>query len=338
LYVWQGQVNIFLQLCVNSCKNQIPTEFILQSFNKMSTLKVQKVAQLTGHNASIFALAEDADNQCFLSAGGDGWIVRWDLNQPEIGKLIAKVDTQIFSLLNISQYNMLIAGNMNGGVHWVNLNNPDETRNIAHHQKGVYDILKMNNTILTIGGEGKMTRWSIGERRSLESLHLSNQSLRSAGFSLQRSEIAIGSSDNNIYILNADSLQLNKIITNAHNNSVFVVKYSPDGRYLMSGGRDAHLKIWDPENDFQLISTQPAHWFTINTISYSPDNKMFATASRDKTIKIWDAHTFELLKVLDTIRDGGHINSVNALLWSAYNNYLISCSDDRSIIIWEIKT
>ncbi|MFN7119552.1 MAG: WD40 repeat domain-containing protein [Saprospiraceae bacterium] len=303
----------------------------------MPTVQVQKIAQLTGHNAAIFALAQGADPQHFLSAAGDGWVVSWDLAQPELGKLIAKVDTQVFSLLPLVAHNKLVVGNMNGGVHWVDLANPDATKNILHHQKGVFAIILVNEDVITLGGEGKITRWSVGERRSLESLHLSNQSLRSADFSQIRNEIAVGASDNHIYLLDASKLEVNKIITNAHNNSVFSVKYSPDGRYLLSGGRDAHLNIWDTHQDFHLVSSQPAHWFTINDIVFSPDTQYFATASRDKTIKIWDANTFELLKVLDTIRDGGHINSVNRLLWAAYNNYLMSCSDDRSIIIWKVE-
>ncbi len=299
----------------------------------MSRIEVQKIAQLTGHNASIFALAADADAQHFLSAAGDGWIVRWNLENPDVGKLIAKVETQIFSLLNMPDLNKLVVGNMNGGVHWVDLENSENTKNIAHHQKGVFDIFRIGESVFTIGGEGKITRWSAAEGRSLESLHLSNQSLRSASFS--HNEIALGASDNSIYLLDANSLTLKKIITNAHENSVFTVQYSPDGRHLFSGGRDAHLKIWDTENDFALVNSQPAHWFTINHIVFHRDGQWFATASRDKTIKIWDAKTFELLKVLDTIRNGGHVNSVNRLLW--LDDYLISCSDDRSIILWKIK-
>ena len=82
--------------------------------------------------------------------------------------------------------------------------------------------------------------------------------------------------------------------------------------------------------------SQPAHWFTINKIVFHPEGKWFATGSRDKTIKIWDAETFELLKVIETMRDKGHINSVNCLLWSEHNDYLLSCGDDRSIIAWEV--
>jgi WD40 repeat protein len=57
----------------------------------------------------------------------------------------------------------------------------------------------------------------------------------------------------------------------------------------------------------------------------------------DKTIKIWDAKNFKLLKVIDKSRHGGHLTAVNKIFWSNYKNRLISCSDDRSISIWELK-
>jgi WD40 repeat protein len=45
---------------------------------------------------------------------------------------------------------------------------------------------------------------------------------------------------------------------------------------------------------------------------------------------------FKLLKVIDTIRLGGHIRSVNRLFWSPFADYLISVSDDRSVMVWSI--
>jgi WD40 repeat protein len=104
---------------------------------------------------------------------------------------------------------------------------------------------------------------------------------------------------------------------------------------LLSGGRDAMLRVWDVERDFALHSEQPAHWFTVNHIVFSPDGQLFATASRDKTLKIWDATDFRLLKVVDTVRHGGHINSVNRLLWLP--GCLVSCSDDRTAMLWQVE-
>ena len=299
-------------------------------------IKVSKVAQLTGHNASVFALSAGKDVGHFRSGGGEGWVAEWNLNDPETGRLITKVDTQIFSLCPLHPDNRLVVGNMNGGAHWIDLDYPDFTKNILHHRKGIYGILHIENFVFTIGGDGVLTKWDSLTAKTLESIQLSNQSLRCLAYSAQRQEIAVGASDHALYFLDASSLVLKKRIDNAHQNSVFAIAYHPNNQHLLTGGRDAHLTIWRLDH-YQKINTQPAHWFTINDLVFHPKGHLFATASRDKTIKIWDAYTFELLKVLDTIRDGGHVNSVNALYWSAFSDYLISGSDDRSIIIWQIE-
>ena len=297
-------------------------------------MNIKKIAQLTGHNASIYALSKGMDSHSFLSSGGDGWIVQWDLNNPELGRLLAKVETKIFSLYLLKKEKKIVAGNMDGGLHWVDLENPDNTKNIAHHKMGVYDIERVGDHLFTAGGEGKLTRWSVSEMKTIESYQLANQSLRCIVFSKIRNELAIGASDNCIYLLDADTLNLKKRIEKAHDNSVFSLQYTPDENRLISGGRDAMMNVWDLENGFEKISSQPAQWYTINSIAFHPDGHVFATGSRDKTIKIWDAENFRLLKVLELNRDGGHLNSVNCLLWHPYENTLISCSDDRTIILW----
>lgn len=298
---------------------------------------IEKTAQLTGHNAGIYALTTGQHEHSFLSAAGDGWIVEWNLNDPELGRLLAKVDSKIFSLCFLNDNNKVIAGDMDGGIHWVDLNSPENTKNIAHHQKGIFEIKSIGGHVFTAGGEGKLTRWSINEMRSIESFHLANQSLRCIAFSEDRNELAIGASDNCIYFLHAETLELKFRIENAHENSVFSLHYSPDEKKLLSGGRDAHLNVWELENNFKKINSQPAHWFTINSIAFHPNGHLFATGSRDKTIKVWSAENYQLLKVLELNRDGGHLNSVNKLLWHPHKDTLISCSDDRTIILWKFK-
>ena len=298
-------------------------------------MQIKKIAQLTGHNSGIYALSEGMDDHSFLSAAGDGWIVQWDLNDPEMGRLLAKVETQVFSLCFLKNENKIVVGNMDGGIHWVDLKNPDNTKNIAHHKKGTYAIKRVGEYLFTGGGEGKLTRWSIPGMRSIESYHLANQSLRCIVFSNKRNELAIGASDHSIYLLDVETLELKNRIEKAHTNSVFSLHYSPDEKQLISGGRDAMLNVWDLEKGFEKNSSQPAHWFTINSIAFHPQGHLFATGSRDKTIKIWDAKNYSLLKVLELNRDDGHLNSVNCLLWHPYDNTLISCSDDRTIILWK---
>lgn len=298
-------------------------------------MNIRKANTCTGHRAALYALAPGRTDRHIRSAGGDGWIVEWSLDDPETGTLIASVETRLFSLCTLPDPTKLVAGNMDGGVHWIDLSEPEKTRNIQHHNKGVYDILSSEEQVYTAGGDGVLTLWDACAGKSMESFQLSAHALRTIAFSEKRGELAVGSSDHTIYLLDANTLALKRTLENAHNNSVFSVAYTPDNRYLFSGGRDAMLRVWDTDNDYSLISEQAAHLFTVNHLVFSPDGHLLATASRDKTIRIWNAHSLELLKVIDVLKYGGHINSVNRLLWTP--DFLVSCSDDRTMILWEIS-
>jgi hypothetical protein len=290
----------------------------------------------TGHRAAVYTLAATDDTEKFLSAGGDGWIAEWNLRAPENGQLIARTEGQLFSLLHLPGQRRLVAGDMNGGVHWIDLEHPECTRGIQHHQRGVFDLKLSPPWVLSAGGEGMLTRWEANTARTVESIHLTHRPLRALALAPQRHEIAVGASDASIYLLDSDTLDVRHTIINAHVPSVFTVAYAPDERYLLSGGRDAMLRVWDLSTDPPaLVSEQPAHWFTLNHITWSPDGRHFATASRDKTVKIWDGATFRLLRVLDPVRDGGHVNSVNRLLWLP--QALLSASDDRTVKIWPVN-
>lgn len=297
-------------------------------------MHIQLLHTCTGHRASIYAMAQGRDARHVLTAGGDGWIVEWNLDAPDTGRVIANAGTQIFSFCTLGPERM-VAGDMNGGLHWINLKAPEENRDLAHHRKGVFELLQVGASVFSAGGDGVLTRWDTATGRAQESLQLSSQALRALAFSPERRELAVGASDNSIYFIDPETFVLKHTLPDAHTNSVFTLAYTPDQRRLLSGGRDAMLRVWDLENDCRLLSEQAAHWYTLNHIVFSPDGKMFATASRDKTVKIWDAEAYTLLKVLDTIRSGGHINSVNRLLWLP--DGLISCSDDRTVKIWEVS-
>lgn len=63
---------------------------------------------------------------------------------------------------------------------------------------------------------------------------------------------------------------------------------------------------------------------------YSPDMTMIATAGYDELIKIWHAKTCELVTTLE-----GHKHHIECLAW---NEKLISGSQDRSIRMWNTQT
>jgi WD40 repeat protein len=150
--------------------------------------------------------------------------------------------------------------------------------------------------------------------------------------------LAVGSGNGYLQILNPTTLEPLQSIEKAHDNTVFSLAFSPDGKYLVSGGRDAKMKVFAQTSHglWQQVLDIPAHMYTVNQLSFSPDGRWLASVSRDRTVKIWEAATFRLCKVLDTLRDGCHINSVNAVAWLS-DSCFVTCSDDRTLIVWEVS-
>jgi WD40 repeat protein len=183
-------------------------------------------------------------------------------------------------------------------------------------------------------GDGMITCVELEKLSIVQKKRQSEKNARTIAIHEGRGEIAVGYSDHFIRIFDIDTLTL-KQEWSAHSNSVFTVRYSPDGKFLFSGSRDARLKVWDVQAGYLLVTEIVAHMYAINHIEFSPNGKHFVTCSMDKSIKVWDLEELKLLKVIDKARHAGHGTSVNKLLWNS--NLLLSASDDRSISAWDIE-
>jgi len=193
----------------------------------------------------------------------------------------------------------------------------------------------VDNNLFIGDGDGFLIKIDLESLTISKKIRLSEKSIRTLAYNPEQKEIAVGCSDHSIIIICSRDLKKKQGIT-AHNNSVFALQYAPDYQYLLSGSRDAHLKVWDSGNGYKLKESIIAHMYAINDIAFREGGKYFATCSMDKSIKIWDSKSFKLLKVIDKGRHAGHGTSVNKLKWISYNDQLLSASDDRTISIWEI--
>jgi WD40 repeat protein len=301
----------------------------------MPLIDVEKTATLTGHRDCIYALEKGGSDNYFFSAAGDGMVVLWNLENPENGELIAKVENSVYALKYLAEKHQLLIGHNFQGIHLIDVESKKELHSAAITDSYIFDIAVFQNKIFVATGDGTLVVLSLEDLSTIIKIKLSDQSIRSIALSPDNKYIALGFSDSFIRILDSTSLALLYEIE-AHKNSVFALVFSPDGKYLLSGSRDAHLKIWSVIERFELKETIVAHMFAINDIAYSPDGQYFATCSMDKSIKIWSADEFRLLKVIDKARYAGHGTSVNKLYWTTYQELLISCSDDRSISVWDI--
>ncbi|MDW3648615.1 MAG: hypothetical protein R8P61_16225 [Bacteroidia bacterium] len=301
-------------------------------------IEIEKAATYSGHRGSVFALALDESHTTLFSSGDDGVVAAWDLEKKEDqGKGVLKTESAIYSLLCISEQDLLLAGGSNGSLYLIDTRANKLIQQFRKADLAIYHIHydPGSDHLYVLFAKGFLSILQLKSFKEIYFNQISENHLRSLVQLGQ--ELYIGSSDGKIRVMDALDGHI-KQSWEAHENSVFSLAYHEAGKYLISGGRDAQLNVWDQQSKWERIHHLPAHNFTINDIDFSPDADYIVTGSRDKTFKIWDAYNLQLLKVIDHVRYDSHFHSVNKVKWLKYSKYsLISCSDDRMIHRWLLR-
>lgn len=298
----------------------------------MQNFNVTNIGKFSGHKGAVYAL--EACESVFYTGGADGYIVSWDKNNPDMGKLLVQVNRPVYSLLFHKDLNWLLCGTASGNLHVVDLTIGKEIRNIELHTNGIFDLQLIAGNLISCGGDGKVNVCNLPDLSIIKQEHYSNKSARALAFNTYNKHLAVAYSDYHIRIFLLPQMQVIEDL-HAHTNSVFTVAYTRDGSELLSGGRDVQLKTWIVNNNYSLDIDIPAHTLHINHISFNPSGNFFVTVGMDKMVKIWETSTMQLLKVLDKDRSNGHLSSVNKCKWLNDTEF-VTVSDDRTAILWKI--
>ncbi len=101
------------------------------------------------------------------------------------------------------------------------------------------------------------------------------------------------------------------------------VAISPDGRQLVTGSSDGHVRSWNIHNEPLESRLLFKYALTVTSVAFSPDGRKIVSASEDDTIRIFDAKSSGLLVVLP-----GKATSV------AFNHdgtRVVSASEDKTV-------
>ena len=297
-------------------------------------VNVAKHRHYTGHQGAVYTVIKGKGLTIF-SSGGDGSVMRWDLEEDR-GEKVGQVPGTVFALHHLPETDYMIAGTMEGDLYVLDLIHNKIVNKQKLGETALFDIRLLPGSELFAVLTGSGTLWMIDfEYNPVGKVELTKSSLRSFAYDALGKALAIGSSDHKIYV-NNDPLDDDWKVLDGPTHSVFSVSFDRTGRRLYAGSRDAHLYAFDVDKDFAQINKVAAHMYTINHIVQSDSEDLIFTASRDKHVKIWNSRSLDLVKVIDYEKLDAHTHSVNKLLLLEPQNLLISASDDRSVMVWQL--
>jgi WD40 repeat protein len=113
-----------------------------------------------------------------------------------------------------------------------------------------------------------------------------------------------------------------------HTGDVHCVRYSPDGRLLVTASQDHTARIWDAASG-QCLHELQGHTGDVNCVAFSSDGERLATASDDGTVRIWKVADGSSERVLS-----GSQGKAYGAAFSLDGAVLVTCGEEAKVHVW----
>ena len=207
------------------------------------------------HDSIVCYVRFSCDGQ-YLASGSEGAAQIYDAQSGQKLATFSKDTTTLGNSCNGSvgyvravcfsqDSNLLITGTEDHVVKIWDVHSRNIRQRLLGHTAGVYSVEASKNGSFIISGSGdsKAKLWSLHTGmllRSLDSGH--NGGITSVAVSPSSQHVATASLDGIIRLRDVESARIVREYE-GHKDAVHSVKFSPDGRYLLSGSFDATLKL-----------------------------------------------------------------------------------------------
>ena len=121
-----------------------------------------------------------------------------------------------------------------------------------------------------------------------------------------------------------------RAIFDGHRTSANVVSFSPNSRFLVSGGGGGAVRIWSIRDGYSRKLIDDVR--NIFSLSFSPDGRHIACLDRKSQLRIWDARTGHLLDEWKA-----HAKESYCLSFSPDGKGLVS-GDETELKYWDVSS
>lgn len=207
---------------------------------------------------------------------------------------------------------------------------------IEAHQAIIDDVVfsEDGNLVATAADDSVIKVWDWQSRTEIASFDHEGAVIRQMAFSPDGSILASGT-DSYIALWSIENNELRYALQIALAGAEEVLMFSPDGRYLVSGGRMADMTVWDTETG-SLVGIMPEVSGDSISADFDPNSEILLTAVLDTDVSLWNIAEITDETVPRAILDV-NTNRIFQVEWTDDGFALIFVDATGPIYVWGLR-
>jgi len=211
------------------------------------------------------------------------------------------------------------------------------------HKDRVWQVCWSPNgsMLASCGGDKTIRIWtSQGKQWSCNAILSEGhqRTIRRVSWSPDSKYLASASFDGTVSVWQLNNGEFDCIATlEGHENEVKAVSWDISGSLLATCSRDKSVWIWEMEsdNEFECIAVLHGHSQDVKSVRWHPTKEILFSCSYDDTIKVFQDDEDDWI-CTQTLT--GHKSTVWDFSFDKNGDRLVSASDDKNLIVWDIKS
>ncbi|KAI9595074.1 WD40-repeat-containing domain protein [Syncephalis fuscata] len=300
----------------------------------MEEFKDDSVQGFFAHKEPVYCVAaHPTEPYLFATGGGDDKAYLWRADTGETLVELSGHTDSVTSIAFSADGTYLATGGMDGKVHvWqvpsgtlvVTLDGPEEIEWINWHSKG--------NILLAGARDTTLWMWQVPSGRCMHVFAGHSDAVTCGQFTRDGKAIVSGSEDGSLIVWDPKTAAAVTRITGDdarfHSGVVTALAVNHDSTLVATGASDNTVKLIHLHNG-QILGSLENNTDAVESVDFNDNMPLLAAGSLDGTVNIWDTTTFRLRHTLQ------HEDAVIRTRWVPSTTWLITCSADCTVRIWD---